>query len=97
MLLTIRGVVRPIKDWAKQPGAAAYECIKYRLAVLKWETERAVFTPSRSKRIVPVRPRVRRRPVRLLPCPHVANPLRPILGGYRAYPIEFLGSLRRVA
>ena len=107
-LLTISGRSLSIADWSRQPGAASYRTIVYRLAN-GWQSKPAVFDPSaRPYKPGPVRlragrpsrsngARLKRAAVRLEPNPHQANPFPPCVGGYRSWPIEALAILRRCA
>ena len=107
-LLTISGRSLSIADWSRQPGAASYRTIVYRLAN-GWQSKPAVFDPSaRPYKPGPVRlragrpsrsngARLKRAAIRLEPSPHMPNPNPPCVGGYRAWPLYALAILRRCA
>lgn len=99
-LLTIGGQTMSMKEWSRQPGAAPYLTICLRLK-RGWDTEEAIFAPfgsrsslgsSRASYVTYKRP-----PVRLRPSPHMPNPFRPCVGGFKSWPLEALPLLRRVA
>lgn len=107
-LLTISGRSLSIADWSRQPGAASYRTIVYRLAN-GWQSKPAVFDPSaRPFKPGPVRlragrpsrsngARLKRAAVLLEPNPHQANPFPPCVGGFRSWPLYALEILRRCA
>jgi len=82
--LTIKGQTRSMTEWSRQPGAAGQTTISWRLNVMGWDPERAVFGKS-------LRPRdgkgslekwARRKPVKFAPSPVLPMPILPTWGGF---------------
>lgn len=99
--LTIEGDTRSIKAWSREPGAAAYHTIWWRLKK-GIEAKAAVFAPAHSKAAIAGAPddplpvyRPRKRRARTTPI--LDTTFRPIVGSFKSVPIEMLDTIRRLA
>ena len=99
--LTIEGETRSIKAWAREPGAAAYHTIWWRLKK-GVDPKAAVFAPAHSKAaaggaaddpLLVYQPRKRRAKT----WPSVDTGFRPTVGSFKSVPIEMLDTFRRLA
>lgn len=100
--LTIEGRTLSVKAWAKQPGAAAYHTIWWRLKKGVCARD-AVFAAVHSKEATAADARgaalpvYQPRPRRAKAQTRVESGFRPTFGSFKSVPIEMLDTFRRLA
>lgn len=98
--LTIEGRTLSVKAWAREPGAAAYHTIWWRLKK-GIVAKDAVFAPACSKEATAATstrvtlPILQSRNRRAKVPPRAATGFRPTFGSFRSVPLDLLDTFRR--